>query len=594
MKRNHFERIFFTYMIIILVNSILVGYLSIQLFKFILINNTQINISSSLNLIKSNMQYQLQQDKQIDFDNLAKEYSKNLDSTVTIIDDNGNILGEKVKGLNKGINYANNEEITKARQKGMGYVLFYDKELQVNILNIAKYVKSDKFNGFIHISIPLNDVKGLNKIIITYVLIGVIFVLVSSFILKLLFDKDIIEPLRKIVDNSKLVSEGSIDKRIEISSDDVLGMAVEEYNYMLDKLQDKVNKLQENYHSILEGFNEISIGIVVIDNESKILLINSFALNLFGIKTKTSEIVGCRVIELIPDIKINSLFKGVMDKGEYQEFETILENKDNNIVKVSVSPIVGMNNHSKSIGCFATFYDITQLKKFEQMGCDFVSNTTHELRTPLTSIKGFIETLQNGAIEDKETAYKFLEIIDSECERLSSIINDILKLSELQNIDSEVNLSLCYMQDAIDEVLGSLENQFKKKQIKITTDIQDMPLVLINKNRIKQMLINIIDNAIKYTNIGGDIKVSARAEDKDIVISIKDSGIGIPKESLSRLFERFYRVDKGRSRNQGGTGLGLSIIKHIVDIYKGTIEIESEVGKGTEFIIRLPLLTNKK
>ncbi len=234
--------------------------------------------------------------------------------------------------------------------------------------------------------------------------------------------------------------------------------------------------------------------------------------------------------------------------------------------------------------------DITDIRKLETMRKDFVSNVTHELNTPLTSIRGFVDTLKHGAIGDEKIANRFLDIIDIETERLSLLIQDILSLSAIENTGQDKDIAVYEIGEIIEEVLDILELKIKEKNIKIVTDVKEGVTYRCNRDRIKQLFINLLDNAIKYTE-KGQVGITCCEDEQGIKIDIWDTGIGIEEEHIPRLFERFYRVDKGRSRNMGGTGLGLSIVKHIVELYKGHIEVISHVGKGSRFTIHLPSST---
>lgn len=585
MKKNHFTKIFVTYILIVFLGSLLLGYFSINLFKYYFISAARVRMNSNINLIKSNIMEMSQNSNKIDFNYLAKKYSEDIGATVTFIDFEGNVVGERLIGFNKNNTLFNQVEIQDAKKDMLGYNFFYNNEEKVYILNIASFMDNKNFKGFIHLSAPLAEVKGVDKGIMSYALIGVIFILISSFILKILFEMDIIKPLEDLTNNSNEIKKGNLKSRLDINSDDVIGIAVNEYNAMLDNLEKKIDDIIEKDEKLELGLSSADLGIVIIALENRISFANESCLKIFNSSFSKDEIIGKKIIELIKDSKINNIFNEVFKQGLLQETEVEVEN--NKILKVTATPII---NNNVVEDCFVIITDITQIKKIEQMGSDFVSNVTHELKTPLTSIKGFIETLKDGAFEDKEVAYKFLGIIDTECERLSSLINDILQLSELQNRKRDVNLNWNYIQEIIPEVISFLEGHAQKKNINLSFDVQnDIPLMLINKNRIRQMLINIIENAIKYTQPGGEVFVLTKQDEQNVVISVKDNGIGISEQALSRLFERFYRADKGRSRSQGGTGLGLSIVKHIVDLYDGKIEVKSEVEKGTEFIITLPI-----
>jgi two-component system phosphate regulon sensor histidine kinase PhoR len=328
-------------------------------------------------------------------------------------------------------------------------------------------------------------------------------------------------------------------------------------------------------------------GVVAVDNQFRIILINTVSCEMFGIK-KGPGIIGMNIIELVRNNQINSLLEESMDKNMPLLTEIVMGPPDDKILRVYTSPIKSNNPKQLNAGGIATIHDVTNLKKLEQIRTEFVSNVTHELKTPLTSIRGFIETLKNGAIEDKNVAVKFLDIIDIESERLSSLINDILQLSEIEAKISDSDISSHDINDTLKEIYNMLEGVADKKGIKLDFEIEGNIFINANKNRIKQMLINLIDNAIKYNSENGTVNVKVFKAEGKVTFIVRDSGIGIDEEHIPRIFERFYRVDKGRSRNMGGTGLGLSIVKHIVNLYNGNIKLISTPGSGTEFTIQLP------
>ncbi len=232
---------------------------------------------------------------------------------------------------------------------------------------------------------------------------------------------------------------------------------------------------------------------------------------------------------------------------------------------------------------------ISHLKKADQIRTDFVANVSHELKTPLTSIKGFVETLEHGALEDKENAQRFLAIIKKHANNLNHIVDDLLKLSELESNKDVLDRTNCDLKACIDEALLGFDHMIKTKKHDVKLEFQGSDFSLIaDKTKIEQVFVNIIENAIKYTESGGLISIKLASENKHLKIAIEDNGIGIPKEHLNRVFERFYRVDKARSRKQGGTGLGLSIVKHIVLLHNGTVKIDSLPNQGTKVIISLP------
>ena len=255
------------------------------------------------------------------------------------------------------------------------------------------------------------------------------------------------------------------------------------------------------------------------------------------------------------------------------------------LIRLYISPL---EHEDESIGAVALLEDITELRNLEQMRTDFAANVTHELKTPLTSIRGFVETLQAGAIEDPEMAKRFLDIISMETDRLSRLINDVLSLSSMENGRVRVPTERLSLGKRAGDVCLMLDKSAKNKNIELNVDEGEDTFIIANDDHVKQLLINLIDNAIKYTLEGGKVFVKVEHVEDKVLLHVKDTGIGIAQEHIPRLFERFYRVDKGRSRNMGGTGLGLAIVKHIVMDMGGQIDVQSELNVGTEFTVTLP------
>lgn len=318
-------------------------------------------------------------------------------------------------------------------------------------------------------------------------------------------------------------------------------------------------------------------GVVAINNENQIIFYNQVFLTIIG---RPAENIKLRPFyEVIRNEIIFDAIDAVRQKGSDGIVEGEWKDK---VIRATATPLVGKE---ENLGILVIVEDITQLKKLESVRSDFVSNVTHELKTPLTSIRGFVETLKNGAISDEKVARKFLDIIDIETERLYSLIQDILTLSEIESRTDRETMA-CNVGKAAYEVVELLADTKENVEL-IYEPVPYIRPYSCNPVRIKELLINLLDNAIKYTE-EGYVRLVCKEENDVLLICVEDTGIGMEKEHLSRIFERFYRIDKSRSRKQGGTGLGLSIVKHIVELYNGRIQVESEVGKGTRFEIRLP------
>lgn len=333
-------------------------------------------------------------------------------------------------------------------------------------------------------------------------------------------------------------------------------------------------------------------GIIAIDSAERVLFINTVAEKLLNIAD--GDMAGKHLLQVIRNNSIDNYLKTILKDRKFFDTEITMDDPDEKVLKLYSNPIKKTDENDIE-GIIITIQDITELRKLERVRTEFIANVSHELKTPLTSIKGFAETLRTEGIDDKKDAIRFLNIIEHEADRLYRLINDILSLSDLERRKAKIIKKEIKVDNIINEVLSMLKSQSDNKNIGLSADVQeDIKNLTGDTDKFKQMLINLVDNAIKYTPEGGKVRVEAynqgdKASVDKIVIKVRDNGIGIPKLQIPRLFERFYRVDKARSRNVGGTGLGLAIVKHIVILFNGEIEVESEVGKGTEFKIILPV-----
>lgn len=425
----------------------------------------------------------------------------------------------------------------------------------------------------------------IGKVSIVRLIIGILFGLIVSNFFGYRLIKGIVQPINEITDVAKEITKGNYEHRIEIKSIDEIGQLSFAINTMSDKLQETIDELYDRNAKLEAILKSLVNGVVAFDENERILLINDSARTMLGIKDNYA--VGKHILDVVRNSKFHDVLEKIIkDKGyNIDNFEIDTFNKH---LKIYSSPIVHQVTHKK-LGFVVIINDITEIRRLEKIRSDFVANVSHELRTPLTSIRGFIETLREGAIDNIERRDRFLEIIEFEAERLTRLINDILTLSEIENLKEGFVKEDIVIDEEINEIFYIMEKTAKDKNIKLIKVLNCKDVVIkTSKDRLRQMIINLVDNGIKYTPEGGYVKVTTNDIENNIIIEVEDSGIGISKENIPRLFERFYRVDKGRSRKLGGTGLGLAIVKHIVESMKGTITVESEIGKGTKFTIILP------
>ena len=379
-------------------------------------------------------------------------------------------------------------------------------------------------------------------------------------------------------------SEGKYDSRIEGGSDDP---DVQMFNAIVGRIQDRVLRQASRNHALSVVMNQMQNGIIAVDGNLKVILVTPVAKKLLGIIGNPE---GQLVSEASKDVRLDDVFNEAMRQGGVYTNEVAARTavgRGHRPLRLYVSP---MRNDGQVVGALAMVEDITEIRRLEQVRTDFAANVSHELKTPLTSIRGFVETLENGAIDNPEMAHKFLRIIMLETERLTRLINDILSISKLESGNDEVSIERLRLDKMAYDVADMLSIHAGEKEVTINCHLNKEPVnIMGNSDRVEQMLINLIENAIKYTKPGGSVTVQVFSNGVEANVAISDTGIGIAEENLPRLFERFYRVDKGRSRQMGGTGLGLAIVKHIVRSMNGEIEVHSKLGEGTEFLITLPL-----
>ena len=497
---------------------------------------------------------------------------KDSDYRLTIIDPEGLVVYDSLTSLENMENHNNRSEVAKARKKGFGSEVRYSSTLNKNMIYVASKIQGDYIIRSSKVIASVRIIKERNmKYYITIIILAILVTLVISSRLSYV----LVKPIKDLENVTRRVARGELDKRVAVVSSDEIGQLGKTFNYMADRLQftfrdsiDKQNKLE----AILKSMDS---GVVAVDRNNKIMMINPYAKKLFGIN---GDIIGGSLLDYIRDFELDKVLHG--DNLGPKEIKIFWPSEK--ILRVRTADIL---NDSEHIGTVAVIHDITDIKKLENIRSEFVANVSHELKTPLTSVKGFAETIK--FVEDKNKRDKFLDIINDEAERLTRLINDILVLSDLENSHEEKNEEIdVYL--AVDQVFQLMKNTAEAKNIDLLINLQNNSIIKGSLDKFKQMIINLIDNAIKYSHKGDKIEIGIDKGKNNCLLWIEDNGPGISEEHLPRLFERFYRVDKARSRSKGGTGLGLAIVKHIVIGLHGTIDVKSKYGEGTKFIIKIP------
>ena len=506
--------------------------------------------------------------------NFIKNNYKDNDIRVTLLDYKGNVLVDSKENRVELENHNKREEIINAKKNGEAYSVRYSNTRKVESVYFASKVNNDYI---IRSAIDMKDIKLLEKNYSKYYISIILFSFILSFLFSSRISMAMIKPIKNLEFVTARIARGDFDRRVIINSEDEIGRLGITFNAMADILENSLVEVRDKQNRLEAILKSMDSGVVAIDKEFKVIMINPYANKLFGIKR---DIIGENLMDNIRDFELERVLK---DKEPgYKEINILWPEK--RTLRIKTTDIISKYDN---IGTVAVVQDITDIKKLENMREQFVANVSHELKTPLTSIKGFSETLKY--VEDKKNREKFLQIINDEADRLTRLINDILVLSNIEKQKQELIKEEIDLNELIEKVYCLVKKSAEDKNIKINIVGGKVLLLIGNKDKYNQMIINLIDNAIKYTEPNGEVNIGTRQDKDNIIFWVEDTGVGISKEHLDRIFERFYRVDKARSRAEGGTGLGLAIVKHIVLGINGKIEVKSEPKKGTKFIVKIPL-----
>ena len=517
-----------------------------------------------------------------DFVAFGHEYSSKYNVRITVIDLDGNVVTDSdVQG---GLeDHGDRAEVVNALKGERSSVVRYSETLGEDFLYSAIPIEKDTFSGVLRVATPISEVSEFNSNIINSIIGAIIVCIIIAILAAFFFTELIYKPVEEITQAAEHISNGDYDVKIYTNENSHIARLASSFNTMSNNLSETIDNLTQRKTELEAILDSIDGGVIALNNEGEILFLNNFFVDIMELKEKEDSIKGRFLYTLFRNVTVYNVIDDVRENNKKVKKEGSGQKRDQ-IISVTGTPLI--MEDMETFGVLLIIEDITQIRKLENVRTDFVSNVTHELKTPLTSIKGFVDTLKNGKVEDKVVADKFLDIIDIEVERLYRLIEDILLLSEIESkIDREA--VLCDVNKVALDVIELLEGKVNEN-VELIFEVQ--PYIrpyYCNPDRLKELFINLIDNAIKYTE-EGSINLICKEENQNLIIIVKDTGIGIPREHLPRVFERFYRVDRGRSRKIGGTGLGLSIVKHIVQLYDGNIEVQSKVNKGSEFKISLP------
>lgn len=509
--------------------------------------------------------------------------SETLDARISVVNKNGQIMYDS-DGMNN---------ITKERNQEIINGLLLGEYKETDDFDIggkreihyywSKISYNGTLDGYVFLSTTLTEIKNAYKQIWWILSVSLSFALVIIIMLGFQITKRYTKPIESATNVAMELSKGNYRARVSEDGNKETGLLSQSINILANNLEEmiKVHDIQRDRLGTL--IENIGSGLLLIDSRGYIILFNRAFKEIFHIRT--TDYLYKRYYEALKQEEIIKIIEEIFITEQKVKKQLLLSlSIERRHFEIYGVPIIGTNDVWK--GILLVFHDITELKKLEQMRKDFVANVSHELKTPITSIKGFSETLLDGAMYDQKAMNTFLNIILKESDRLQSLIEDLLDLSKVEQQGFALTIQKTNMKILLKEVIAILKGKASEKNIEMSLQLPVYDVVAeVDNYRMKQVFINLITNAVSYTPKGGKITISIQSLENLVIVQVRDTGVGIKKEEIPRIFERFYRVDKARSRDSGGTGLGLAIVKHIVEAHKGHIMVESEIGKGTSFSI---------
>lgn len=511
---------------------------------------------------------------------------------LTFIGKDGTVWGDTErdgKSLIEMDNHLSRPEVQEAIMHGHGMIERKSNTTQTAYRYYTLPVeKNENLIGFCRVAMPMetiNTALGNQRRMLLYVTIAGS---ILAIIFGILSTGAIVKPIKRLTETTQSIAAGEMTSKVEVKSNNELGQLLQNFNLMTDRVQEQIDKISVENQRLESILNNMGEGVLLVNEASEITYANPAAIVMLDLP---EMYVGRALIEINRIPELQALLSEAEQTSTIAFAEIRLANLQESEAEVTIVPVAAKSEY------VIVIHDVSHVRQLERIRADFVANVSHELRTPLTTIQGYAETLLNSESKKSKKRKEFIVKILNHSNRLSRLVSDLLELARLESGDVELTMSPCHLSEFYEQIMDVFEPVLEESGLVLKWDIpDDLPQVNVDHQLFMQVLVNLIDNAIKYTPDGGEIDISAEINTTDtenvdeLVVHIKDTGIGIPSDSQSRVFERFYRVDKGRARKMGGTGLGLAITKHILLCHNGRIWLESELGQGTVFHFALPIM----
>ncbi len=521
-------------------------------------------------------------------DDQIKELAVKNHLRITVISNSGDVIADSWENPATMENHLNRPEVSASLAGTQGTSIRYSTTETQNMLYVAIPIRhGNEIVGAVRISSTLAAIDaGFNQVKST-LLAAILLTSLSAILLSIWLARKYTAPLEEITAAASEIADGNLDRRLHIRTGDELEILAHTINNLTSNLDDKINESLAETKKLALILQHMDNAVILLDRYGKVTTANKMARDTFSINDLMLNQHNMQVLGYSQlDRAVHQTIK--QEKNMLIYLKTNIQDSTR-VFQVFLAPITA--TEKDVTGVLTVFHDITALQDMHDRQADFVANASHELATPLTAIKGFAETLLDGALEDNKLSVKFLTIIHTEAERMQRLVNELLQLAKLNSHEyrQQVKLEATHLMPLLYTAKEDLTTNAEEKGITVDIYAEADPIIMANPDWLKQIVINLLDNSIKYTHPFGRVVLTCQQENQEAVLMVEDTGIGIPATDVPLIFDRFYRVDRARSRNAGGTGLGLAIVKFIVEMHGGKIEVKSSVNIGTTFTIRLPL-----